>query len=65
MEARPHGFRSTFEDWVGDETEYDGELSDAALAHKIKCKTKAAYRRKTAVKRRRPIMQEWADAIGA
>jgi len=63
LEARPHGFRSTFEDWVGDETEYDGELSDAALAHKIKCKTKAAYRRKTAVKRRRPVMQEWADAI--
>jgi len=63
LEARPHGFRSTFEDWVGDETEYDGELSDAALAHQIKCKTKAAYRRKTAVKRRRPLMQEWADAI--
>jgi len=61
--AVPHGFRSTFEDWVGDETEYDGELADFALAHKVKCKTKAAYRRKAAAKRRRPMMQDWADAI--
>jgi len=59
----PHGFRSTFRDWVGDETEYPRELAEAALAHVIEDETEAAYRRSTAIKRRRPLMQDWADSI--
>jgi len=59
----PHGFRSTFRDWAGDETEYPRELAEAALAHVIEDETEAAYRRGTAIKRRRPLMQDWADYI--
>ena len=30
-----HGFRSSFRDWVGEETEFPRELPEAALAHQI------------------------------
>lgn len=55
-----HGFRSTFRDWAGDMTSFPREVSEAALAHQIKDKTEAAYRRKDALERRRQLMQQWA-----
>lgn len=63
LEYVPHGFRSTFRDWAGDSTEYPRELLEAALAHAIEDKTEAAYRRKSALERRRPLMQDWADFL--
>ena len=30
-----HGFRSTFRDWVSDETEHDSTLAEIALAHRV------------------------------
>jgi integrase len=59
----PHGFRSTFRDWAGDRTEYPRELIEAALAHTVQNAVEAAYRRLTAVERRRPLMQDWADFL--
>lgn len=56
-----HGFRSTFRDWSGDCTEFPREVAEAALAHLVSDKTEAAYRRGTAVERRRQLMQSWAD----
>lgn len=55
-----HGFRSTFKDWAGDMTAYPREVAEMALAHTIKDKTEAAYRRKDALERRRKLMQDWA-----
>ena len=60
-----HGFRSTFRDWAGDETEYASELIELALAHGIKDKAEAAYRRRTAIGRRRELMEAWAAYLGA
>lgn len=31
--ATVHGFRSTFRDWVAEETDYPGAIAEAALAH--------------------------------
>ncbi len=31
----PHGLRSTFRDWAGDETEYPRELCEEALSHVV------------------------------
>ena len=59
----PHGFRSTFRDWAGDHTEYARELLEASLAHTLESKVEAAYQRKDALERRRPLMQDWADFI--
>lgn len=61
----PHGFRSTFRDWAGDHTQYPREVMEAALAHTIGNKVEAAYRRKDALERRRPLMQDWADFLAA
>jgi integrase len=56
-----HGFRSAFRDWCGDEGEVPRELAEASLAHVIKDTTERAYRRKSAVERRRAVMQSWCD----
>jgi len=61
LEYVPHGFRSTFRDWVGERTNYPRELAEAALAHTLQSKVEAAYRRGDALERRRPLMKEWAD----
>jgi len=56
-----HGFRSTFRDWTGDKTYHQRETIEAALAHTIKNKAEAAYRRSTALEKRRSLMQDWDD----
>lgn len=62
--ALPHGFRSTFKDWAGEVAHYPNELSEAALAHAIKDKTEAAYRRGDLLDRRREMMEAWANWCG-
>lgn len=54
-----HGFRSTFRDWAGDATEFPREIVEQALAHVIQSKAEKAYRRGTAVERRRALMVAW------
>jgi len=56
-----HGFRSTFRDWAGDRTYHQREVIEAALAHRLKDKAEAAYRRSTALEKRRKLMQDWDD----
>lgn len=58
----PHGFRSTFRDWVLEQTDFGGELAEIALAH-APGKVQGAYRRGAAVERRRALMQAWADHL--
>jgi integrase len=48
-----HGFRSAFRDWCGDEADIPRELAEQSLAHSIRDTTEKAYRRRTAVERRR------------
>lgn len=59
----PHGWRSTFRDWVGDRTDYPSELAEIALAHSVGSKVEQAYRRGDMLEKRRPLMQEWADFL--
>ena len=56
-----HGFRSCFRDWAGDEGDVPRELAEQSLGHVIKNAVERAYRRKTAVERRRTVMQSWCD----
>lgn len=58
--AVPHGFRSTFRDWVGEFTQYPSDLAEMALAHVLPNKTEAAYRRGDALEKRRGMMDAWA-----
>ncbi|MCV0387400.1 MAG: integrase arm-type DNA-binding domain-containing protein [Nitrobacter sp.] len=56
-----HGFRSGFRDWCGDVAAVPREIAEAALAHVVRDQTERAYRRSTAIERRREVMQIWAD----
>lgn len=56
-----HGFRSTFRDWAGDRTHFQRETIEAALAHGLKNKVEAAYRRSTSLEKRRALMGAWSD----
>ncbi|MGW9332039.1 tyrosine-type recombinase/integrase [Bosea sp. NPDC055594] len=55
----PHGFRSTFRDWVAEQTEFPQEMAEMALAHTISNKVEAAYRRGDMFERRRDMMGAW------
>lgn len=59
----PHGWRSTFRDWVGERTDYPSELAEISLAHSVGSKVEQAYRRGDMLEKRRPLMQEWADFL--
>ena len=56
-----HGFRSAFSDWARDRTEYPRDVIEMALAHAIKDKSEAAYRRGDALEKRRKLMADWCD----
>jgi integrase len=59
--ATTHGMRSTFRDWAGDCTDFSRETAEMALAHAIGDDTEFAYRRATALAKRRELMKAWAD----
>jgi integrase len=59
-EITVHGFRSTFRDWAGEETDYPREVIEAALAHTFGNKVELAYRRGDALEKRRLLMVDWA-----
>lgn len=58
-----HGMRSTFRDWVSEETDHSGEVAEMALAHRIEDETEAAYRRGALLAKRRRMMQDWSDFV--
>ena len=60
-----HGCRSSFRDWAGDETRFEREIAEMALAHKVGDDTERAYRRGNALKRRRQLMEAWGRYVGS
>ncbi len=60
----PHGFRSTFRDWAAEEAhQFSNETVELALAHTIRNKAEAAYRRRDQLERRRELMAAWSEHI--
>lgn len=57
----PHGFRSAFRDWAGEETPFPREVAEAALAHLVGDEVERAYRRGDALEKRRLLMEAWAE----
>jgi len=58
-----HGFRSTFRDWAAECTNYPRDLCEMALAHTIKNKAEAAYRRGDMLEKRRHLAEAWLQFI--
>lgn len=61
IDATPHGFRSSFRDWAGDCTSFARETAEEALAHVVGSQVERAYRRGSAIEKRRLLLQAWAD----
>jgi integrase len=55
-----HGFRSTFRDWAAERTNFPREVAEHALAHSLRDKVEAAYRRGDLFEKRRRMMEAWA-----
>jgi integrase len=55
-----HGFRSTFRDWVAEQTDCPSAVAEMALAHSIGNAVEAAYRRGDLFEKRRVLMSRWA-----
>lgn len=60
-----HGFRSSFRDWAGEETNFPENVAEAALAHVVGDETERAYRRGDALAKRQKLMEAWANYCGA
>lgn len=58
-----HGFRSAFRDWASEETSFSHEVCEMALAHTIKNKAEAAYRRGDLLEKRRELLEAWANFV--
>ena len=61
VEATAHGFRSAFRDWTAETTNTPSDVAEMALAHTIKNKVEAAYRRGDLLEKRRVLMKAWAS----
>ena len=59
----PHGLRSCFRDWASEKTQFQNETLELALAHTIKNKAEAAYRRQDQLDKRVKLMQLWQQHI--
>jgi len=65
VDVTAHGFRSSFRDWVAEQTDFPNEVAEMALAHVIKNAAEAAYRRGDLLEKRRELMETWAQYCGA
>jgi integrase len=58
-----HGWRSTFEDWAAEYTDFPEKIVDAAMAHTLDDEVKAAYQRTKFLDERLKLMQAWEDFL--
>ena len=58
-----HGFRSTFRDWAAETNPAPREVAEAALAHTLRDRVEAAYRRGDLLERRAKLMADWAGFL--
>lgn len=61
--ATTHGFRSSFSDWCGETTNFAREDVERCLAHAVGNAVELAYRRGTAIEKRRQSMEAWSNYL--
>ena len=54
-----HGMRNGFKDWCLDETDFHDDVSEEALSHLVGSEVRRAYRRRTAIEKRRILLTAW------
>ncbi len=63
LEARPHGFRSSFRTWCAEATDAPKDLAETCLGHVIGTGVERAYRRTDLLEKRRALMEQWARHV--
>src|SRR5882724_10949007 len=63
LRCRQRRFRLTFATWAEECTDYPDGVREAALAHKYKSETTAAYQRGQKLEKRRVLMKDWAQFV--
>ena len=63
LEVHAHGFRTSFQTWTQEKTNYPREIAEAALAHSLRDKAEAAYARSDLLEKRAEMMEAWAQFI--
>lgn len=63
MVERPHGFRSSFRDWVAETTKTPWDVAETALGHTVGGSVERAYRRTDFLEQRKAIMARWANLL--
>ncbi len=63
--AVPHGFRSSFRDWVIEQTDTSWVVGEAALAHNLGNSTEMAYARTDLFDKRRDLMEAWGRFLNS
>ena len=63
MAARPHGFRSSFRDWVAETTNTPFEVAETCLQPSVGGSVERAYRRSDFLEQRREVMDQWAAFV--
>ena len=63
LDARPHGFRSSFRTWCSEAADPPWEVAEACLAHSTGGKVERSYKRTDYLDQRRVLMQRWADFV--
>jgi hypothetical protein len=62
--ADVHGFRTSFKTWAQEQTDFENEVSEMALAHTISNKAEAAYARSNYLEKRKKMMEDWSLYLG-
>ncbi|MEL7252960.1 MAG: integrase arm-type DNA-binding domain-containing protein [Pseudomonadota bacterium] len=63
MVERPHGFRSSFRDWVAEATNTPHDVAETALGHTVGSTVERSYRRTDFLDQRKPLMARWSDYL--
>lgn len=63
--AVPHGLRSTFSTWANDHAEYEPDMIEFALAHRVGNEVAQRYRRGSMIEKRRALMADWCSYLNS
>lgn len=61
--GRPHGFRSSFRDWVAETRAGSFEAAETALSHRFASKVQRSYERTDYLDERRALSEKWARFV--
>lgn len=63
MIERPHGFRSSFRDWVAETQSVPFEVAETALGHIVGGSVERSYKRTDFLEQRRALMEKWGAHV--